>query len=97
MDLVTLQRKDVKSKFGKTTDILLGDRVWRDFQGLMSQATGMLELASQGWFLVNFFRAQENGWVLAIVSVAPQVVRGLMYSDDFGGGREHRAKVRSQV
>ena len=85
-DLVTLQRKDVQSKLNKTTETFLGDRIWSDFGELISQVTGLLEIGSQGWFLANFFRAQENGWALAAVCVLPQVARGLMYSDDFGGG-----------
>jgi len=87
MDLVTLQRKDVQSKLNKTTQTFLGDRIWPDFGELVSQITGMLEILSQGWFLANFFSAQENGWALAAVCVLPQVARGLMYSDDFGGGK----------
>jgi hypothetical protein len=89
MDLVTLQRKDVQSKLNKTTDTFLGDRVWKDFGELVGQTTGLLEIGSQGWFLANFFRTQENGWILAAVCVLPQITRGLMYSDDFGGGMYH--------
>ncbi|KIM29074.1 hypothetical protein M408DRAFT_127791 [Serendipita vermifera MAFF 305830] len=85
MDLITLQRKDVQSKLNKTTETFLGDRIWSDFGELVSQGTGLLEIGSQAYFLANFFRAQENGWALAAVCVLPQVTRGLMYSDDFGG------------
>jgi hypothetical protein len=86
MDLTTLQRKDVQSKLNKTTETFLGDRIWKDFGDLINQATGMLEIGSQGWFLTNFFRTQENGWVLAAMCMLPQVIRGVMYNDDFGGG-----------
>jgi hypothetical protein len=86
MDLITLQRKDVQSKLNKTTEIFLGDRIWKDFRELIGQATGLLDIVSQGWFLANFFRTQENGWILAAVCVLPHVARNLMYSDDFGGG-----------
>jgi hypothetical protein len=61
MDLVTLQRKDVQSKLSKTTHTFLGDAIWRSFVELMEQITSILEVASQGWFLANFFKTQENG------------------------------------
>ena len=86
MDLVTLQRKDVQSKIRKTSITFLGDNVWREFTSLIGQCSGVMEVASQGYFLFNFFRSQQNGWVLAAVCVLPQIIQGILYTDEFGGG-----------
>lgn len=85
MDLVTLQRKDVQSKLRKTTNTFLGDNIWREFTSLVGQFSSIMEIASQGYFLLNFFRSQENGWALAAVCVLPQVIQGILYNDEFGG------------
>lgn len=87
MDLVTLQRKDVQSKLFKTSSTFIGDCVWSNFIEIMDQMLVLVEVLSQGFFLGNFFKEQENGWLLAAVCIMPQIVRGLMYTDEFGGGR----------
>lgn len=86
MDLVTLQRKDVQNKLNKTSSTILGDSVWKNFSEMVGQVTGLLEIGSQGYFLFNFFRSQENGWLLAGICVLPRVLQGFMYSDKLGGG-----------
>jgi hypothetical protein len=86
MDLVTLQRKDVQSKFKKMSSTLLGDTIWREFRQLVEQFTGLVDMASQAWFLISFFMSQQNGRALAAVCIMPQVVQRLLYSSMFNGG-----------
>ncbi|KAG8788782.1 hypothetical protein FRC16_001316 [Serendipita sp. 398] len=85
MDMVTLQRKDVQTKLRSMSQSMLGDSVWKQFTGLINQLGGLAEIASKGIFLVQFFRRQENGLALAIVSIFPQIVQALMYTDELGG------------
>ncbi|KAG8808166.1 hypothetical protein FRC17_004076 [Serendipita sp. 399] len=85
MDLVTLQRKDVQTKLSLMSNTFLGDNVWKQFCELIRQLTGIAEVASQGWFLIQFFRSQDNGFVLASVCILPQIIKALLYTDELGG------------
>ncbi|PVF98309.1 P-loop containing nucleoside triphosphate hydrolase protein [Serendipita vermifera] len=85
MDLVTLQRKDVQSKFNKMSSTIMGDLVWREFGELVEQITGLIDMASQASFLISFFMTQENGKSLAVVCILPQVVQRLLYDNWFNG------------
>lgn len=64
----------------------MGDAIWSKFQELLAQSLFIVEALSQGWFLANFFKQQENGWFLAVVCVGPQIFRVLLHTDEFGGG-----------
>jgi hypothetical protein len=85
MDLVTLQRKEVQSRLKRMSYTFIGDAMWYKYSDIMKQMFIIVEVLSQGWFLGNFFSQQDNGWTLAAVSVLPQLLRGLLHSDPFGG------------
>jgi hypothetical protein len=86
MDLVTLQRKDVQSRIRKMTDTFVGDAVWDKYHAILDHMLVIVEVLSQGLFLLNFFKQQDNGWMLAAVCVLPQLVKALLWNDQFGGG-----------
>ncbi|KAG8795173.1 hypothetical protein FRC17_008175, partial [Serendipita sp. 399] len=86
LDLVTLQRKDVQTKLNYMSGTFLGDQIWQQFGDLFRQITSLAEIVSQGYFLFNFFRSQDNGTVLASVCILPQIFKALLYTDAFGAG-----------
>ncbi|KAG9043686.1 hypothetical protein FS842_001733, partial [Serendipita sp. 407] len=84
MDLVTLQRKDVQKKLNAMSDSFLGGCIWEEFTQLVGQMAGLAEVASQGAFLVQFFRSQQNGLALSLVCILPQIAQVLLYRDSLG-------------
>jgi hypothetical protein len=85
MDLVTLESKEFRAKWDKTSSQFVGDAVWSNFDESVKTLMVFVEIPSKALLLKNLFKEQKNGWFLASLCVLPQILKSLLYTDILSG------------